>query len=154
MANARLPPLAPSRNGSPGLPRPPRHWPGLFIAARDDPIARRLLCGPGRAFERCNVGPVHQMRVGYTGPRLFSRKEAFMRTIAVAAILSAAVSLSGGARAAGAWSAHYVLHTSCGFYSYEQCEAARSGNGGFCSRNTFAANGATREPQRRFRRNY
>ena len=77
-----------------------------------------------------------------------------MRTIAVAAILFAAFSLSSGARADGTWCAHYVLHTNCGFYSYEQCEAARSGNGGFCSRNTFAANGATREPQRRFRRNY
>src|SRR6202043_4121489 len=108
----------------------------------------------GRAFERCNVGPVHQMRVGYTGPRLFSRKEVFMRTIAVAAILFAALSLSSGARPDGTWCAHYVLHTNCGFYSYEQCEAARSGNGGFCSRNAFAANGATREPQRRFRRNY
>jgi hypothetical protein len=77
-----------------------------------------------------------------------------MRTIAVAAILFAALSLFSGARADGTWCAHYVLHTNCGFYSYEQCEAARSGNGGFCSRNPFAANGATREPQRRFRRNY
>jgi hypothetical protein len=33
-------------------------------------------------------------------------------------------------------------------------KSARSGNGGFCSRNPFAANGATREPQRRLRRNY
>jgi hypothetical protein len=54
-----------------------------------------------------------------------------MRTIAVAAILFAALSLSSGARADGTWCAHYVLHTNCGFYSYEQCEAARSGNGGF-----------------------
>jgi hypothetical protein len=33
MANARVPPLAPSRNESPGLPRPPRRWPGLFSAS-------------------------------------------------------------------------------------------------------------------------
>jgi hypothetical protein len=36
MANARVPPLAPSRNGSPGLPRPPDAGRGFFIPARDD----------------------------------------------------------------------------------------------------------------------
>src|SRR6266581_153239 len=66
-------------------PRPPpspRRWSGLFISARDDRCSScSLVCGPGRTFKRCHVGPVHQMRVGYNGPGLFRVKEAFMRTI-------------------------------------------------------------------------
>jgi hypothetical protein len=150
---------------APASPVPPRRWPGLFISDRDDPIAPRLLCGPERAFERCNVGPVHQVRVGYTGPRLFSREEAFMRTIALLSIAFAALSLSTiGARADGTWCAQYGGSnggTNCGFYSFEQCQAARSGNGGFCSRNPFSAYGSAgstygsaREPRRRYRRDY
>jgi hypothetical protein len=81
-----------------------------------------------------------------------------MRTISFVVITFAALSLSTiGARADGTWCAQYGGSnggTNCGFYSFEQCEAARSGNGGFCSRNPFAANGATREPRRRYRRNY
>ena len=46
MANARVPPLAPSRNGSPGPSRPPRRWPGLFIAA----LLQGWNCGPRRSW--------------------------------------------------------------------------------------------------------
>ncbi len=40
-----------------------------------------------------------------------------------------------GANAA-TWCAHYASHggTNCGFHSFEQCQAAISGNGGFCTR--------------------
>ena len=36
--------------------------------------------------------------------------------------------------------------TNCGFYSFEQCEATRWGNGGFCYQNPFS------QSQRRYRR--
>ncbi len=45
----------------------------------------------------------------------------------------------------GTWCANYKNGlTNCGFYSFQQCEAARWGNGGFCYRNPFsgASNGA------------
>lgn len=74
-----------------------------------------------------------------------------MRTIAIA---FAALFLSAiGAHADGTWCARYGFQggaTNCGFYSFEQCEAARSGNGGFCQRNPFSAYAA--EPRRRHRR--
>jgi Protein of unknown function (DUF3551) len=79
------------------------------------------------------------------------------------AITFAALFLSTiGAQADGTWCAHYsgkAGGTNCGFYSFEQCQAARSGNGGFCQRNPFSAYGsagspydAAREPRRRYRR--
>jgi Protein of unknown function (DUF3551) len=88
--------------------------------------------------------------------------EALMRAIPIAAITFAALALSTvGARADGTWCAHYVIHTNCGFHSFEQCEAARSGNGGVCQRNPFSAYGlagsaygSVREPRRRYRHNY
>jgi hypothetical protein len=69
-----------------------------------------------------------------------------MRTIPIAAIIAALFLSSIGAHA-GTWCAQYGgTHggTNCGFYSFEQCQAARSGNGGSCSQN-YAA-------QRRYRR--
>ncbi len=46
----------------------------------------------------------------------------------------------------GTWCANYKNGlTNCGFYSFQQCEAARWGNGGFCYRNnpfSGASNGA------------
>ena len=84
-----------------------------------------------------------------------------MRTISFGAITFAALSLSTiGARADGTWCAHYgVPHSNCGFYSFRQCMAAISGNGGFCQPNPFSASGSAgsaygsiREPRRRYRR--
>jgi hypothetical protein len=81
-----------------------------------------------------------------------------MRTIA---ITFAALFLSIiGAHADGTWCANYgVPHSNCGFYSFEQCMAALSGNGGFCQRNPFtlgsagSAYGYAAEPPRgRYRR--
>ena len=76
-----------------------------------------------------------------------------MRTIPLVAITFAALFLSMiGARADGTWCAQYGGKglTNCGFYSFEQCQAARSGNGGFCFRNPFSAYAA--EPRSRYRR--
>jgi hypothetical protein len=81
-----------------------------------------------------------------------------MRAIPITAITFAVLLQSSiGARADGTWCARVgdmggALN--CGFYSFEQCEAARSGNGGFCQRNTFSAGSAgsaygyVREPRR------
>jgi Protein of unknown function (DUF3551) len=44
------------------------------------------------------------------------------------------------ARADGSWCAYYGSGsggTNCGFYSWEQCQAAISGNGGYCARNQW-----------------
>ena len=63
-----------------------------------------------------------------------------MRTIMLAAITLATLSISTiGARAEGSWCATYGGRggTNCGFYSYQQCMAAISGNGGLCSQNLF-----------------
>ena len=79
-----------------------------------------------------------------------------MRPIPIAAITFAGLLLSAiGARADGTWCAQYGGKgvTNCGFYSFEQCQAARSGNGGFCYQNPFSAYGyAGRQPQRRYQR--
>ncbi len=81
-----------------------------------------------------------------------------MRTIAVAAILLAALSLSTvGVRADGTWCARYGTGfggANCGFYSIEQCRAAVSGVGGFCQPNAFSADADAREPRRRYRRDH
>jgi Protein of unknown function (DUF3551) len=86
-----------------------------------------------------------------------------MRSIRLVTFTFAALSLSTfAAHADGTWCARYVDQgggTNCGFYSFEQCEAARSGNGGFCQRNPFTANSAAGsaygyvgEPRKRYRR--
>jgi hypothetical protein len=73
-----------------------------------------------------------------------------MRTIALVSITLATLSTSTiGARAEGSWCANYggTGGTNCGFYSYQQCLAAISGNGGFCSQNGFY--GTARDSRRR-----
>jgi hypothetical protein len=80
----------------------------------------------------------------------FDCQEAFMRTIALVSISLAALSISTiGAHGEGSWCATYGGNggTNCGFYSSQQCMAAISGNGGFCSQNGFY--GTAREPRRR-----
>src|SRR5258707_13546200 len=61
-------------------------------------------------------------------------KEAFMRTIFLAAAALAAMSLTSiPAHADGAWCARDALGgTNCGFYTYAQCQADISGIGGSC----------------------
>jgi Protein of unknown function (DUF3551) len=88
-----------------------------------------------------------------------------MRTIPLIAVTFVALSLSTiGARAEGTWCAQLGLKggaTNCGFYSFQQCMATVSGNGGFCQPNRFTAYGSAgsaygyaREPRRRYRRDY
>jgi len=64
-----------------------------------------------------------------------------MRTIALAAIMFATLSLCADGVQAAPWCAQYGGGKggagNCGFYSFEQCMAALWGNGGFCSRNPF-----------------
>ena len=61
-------------------------------------------------------------------------KEMIMRTVWVISIILATLSLSSDAALAATWCAHYGRGgTNCGFHSYGQCQAAISGNGGFCS---------------------
>jgi hypothetical protein len=59
-----------------------------------------------------------------------------MRTLSLIAIITASLSLSTIGANAATWCAHYGGYggTNCGFHSFEQCQAALSGNGGFCSR--------------------
>jgi hypothetical protein len=86
-----------------------------------------------------------------------------MRAIPIATTIAfAALSMSAISAHAGTWCAQYGGRnggTNCGFYSFQQCEAARSGNGGFCVPNPFTAGPAgsaygyvREEPRRRYRR--
>jgi hypothetical protein len=79
-----------------------------------------------------------------------------MHTIAVVSIMFAAPLLCTNGADAAPWCAEYGFGgTNCGFYSFEQCQAARSGNGGFCSLNSFENPYWTGEhSRRRYRRNY
>jgi len=58
-----------------------------------------------------------------------------MRTVSLLAIILVTLSLSSIGAYAGTWCAHYGGQggTNCGFHSFAQCQAAISGNGGFCS---------------------
>jgi hypothetical protein len=69
-----------------------------------------------------------------------------MRTVTLATITVAAFCLSSVEGGAAPWCAHYGGDrgggSNCGFYTFEQCLAAKSGNGGFCDRNPFEAGSA------------
>jgi hypothetical protein len=66
------------------------------------------------------------------------------------------------ASAQGAWCAQYGGRsggTNCGFYTYQQCQWAVSGVGGFCSPSPYARYGnggldTERQPRRKVRRQY
>jgi hypothetical protein len=63
-----------------------------------------------------------------------------MRTIAIASLMFATLSILPDGAQAAPWCAQYGGRnggTNCGFYSFQQCEAARWGNGGFCYQNSF-----------------
>ena len=58
-----------------------------------------------------------------------------MRTVSIISAILATLSLSTVGAHAATWCAHYRNGgTNCGFHSFEQCQAAISGNGGYCSR--------------------
>ena len=73
-----------------------------------------------------------------------------MRRLGLVTVLpSSRVLSSAEARADGPWCARYgtgLEGSNCGFYSFEQCQAAISGNGGRCSQNLLY--GTDREPRR------
>jgi hypothetical protein len=76
-----------------------------------------------------------------------------MRTIALVSITFATLSISTiGARADGSWCANYGTGpgANCGFYSFQQCMAALSGNGGYCAQNPLhaTARDSRRQPRR------
>ena len=59
-----------------------------------------------------------------------------MRTILLATVTIATLSLTGATAQAAPWCAHYGRGgTNCGFYSFAQCQDAISGLGGYCARN-------------------
>jgi hypothetical protein len=61
-----------------------------------------------------------------------------MRTIAVAAILFATLSLCADGAQAAAWCAHYNTGLNdCNFNSFRQCMVSVSGVGGSCAQNSF-----------------
>jgi len=80
-----------------------------------------------------------------------------MRTLAIMAVAFAALFQTGvSARAqytGGSWCANYGGGrgggTNCGFHSFDQCQAALSGNGGMCSRNQWSS--GDRDSRRRQR---
>jgi hypothetical protein len=68
--------------------------------------------------------------------------EECMRPIAIASLMFATLSLLPDGAQAAPWCAQYgggrgAGGTNCGFYSFQQCMAAASGNGGFCNQNAF-----------------
>jgi hypothetical protein len=90
-----------------------------------------------------------------------------MRSITIAALAFAGfLSLSSVEGRAAPWCANYGGDSNggggsnCGFHTFDQCQAARSGNGGFCDRNPFEAGSArsaygyVRGPKKRHRRSY
>ena len=62
-----------------------------------------------------------------------------MRTFAMASILLTTLVLGTDAASAAPWCTEAVKGggTNCGFYSFRQCMASASGNGGFCRQNQF-----------------
>ena len=68
-----------------------------------------------------------------------------MHKIAVVSIMFAALCLSTIGAHAAPWCAQYSGKggSNCGFHSFQQCQAAVSGRGGFCMQNPF---------ERRYRR--
>jgi hypothetical protein len=80
-----------------------------------------------------------------------------MRVIVICATVLAALSLPSNEAHAAPWCAHYNTGLNdCGsYYTFEQCRAAVSGVGGFCSQNPFeAAYFGGAEARRRHRRAY
>jgi len=79
-----------------------------------------------------------------------------MRNIALLSLTLVILSFSGSAAPAqylgGTWCAYYGGGgrgggSNCGFYSWDQCMAALSGNGGYCARNQWV--GSDRGSRRR-----
>jgi hypothetical protein len=76
-------------------------------------------------------GSNHQARMS----RAPDQKETTMRTVTAISTILAILSFTVASANAGTWCAHYGRSggTNCGFHSFEQCQAAVSGTGGFCT---------------------
>ena len=84
-----------------------------------------------------------------------------MRVLIAAAVLLGAagvsvLSTSSAEAREYPWCAQYGRDsgTNCGFATFAQCQAARSGNGGYCYRNPFFRGYAQGRPYREHRRDY
>jgi hypothetical protein len=81
-----------------------------------------------------------------------------MRIIFALRVLGLAVSASAPASAeVYPWCAHYagrIGGTNCGFVSFDQCQAALSGNGGYCGNNPFYTAAAAAPTHRRRHHHY
>ena len=73
-----------------------------------------------------------------------------MRTMMIMGVLLCASAIT--AHAEGQWCANYGSGPgmNCGFHSFQQCQAAISGNGGLCQQNS--GYGTRTEPRSRSRR--
>lgn len=68
-----------------------------------------------------------------------------MRTLMALAILTAALAFSGR-EAQARWCVYYDAYTyTCGFVSFQQCQATAFGGGGFCRRDPYAASNEGRD---------
>lgn len=80
-----------------------------------------------------------------------------MRHFLIAAAILCGVALSGTAASAQSypWCAQYGGRMggsqNCGFSTFAQCQAALSGNGGFCNRNTQYTGGGSGSYRRHYR---
>ena len=63
-----------------------------------------------------------------------------MRTLLAFGVLAAAMSLTSRDAQAARWCVYYDAYTyTCGFTSFQQCQATAFGAGGFCRRDPYAA---------------
>ena len=78
-----------------------------------------------------------------------------MRMLATASFVCATLLLGLAAAQAAPWCANYGGRggggTNCGFYSFQQCIAAVSGTGGFCTQNYAETQGSGSKPRKRYR---
>jgi Protein of unknown function (DUF3551) len=77
-----------------------------------------------------------------------------LAVIAAAAALAMTAALTPASAQNYPWCAHYGTpydDTSCGFVSYEQCQASVSGVGGFCEKNDTYKPPVAAQPQARRR---
>jgi hypothetical protein len=84
------------------------------------------------------------------------RRTALRAALALAAVVTAGALDATPASAQGAWCAQYNGRggTNCGFYTWEQCRAAVSGVGGFCSPSPYAYYPEPQPIPRKLRRQY
>ena len=75
-----------------------------------------------------------------------------MRVLLAGAILAATGLASAPAAAQGSWCAEDMNSRNCGFYTFEQCQAAASGLGAGCYPNQFAHRAPAAEPTKRKKR--